>query len=394
MTLYVAALLLWSALHLLWQGALVAAFFGWWQHARQPAPSVRYRAAMVSLLVLATALVANAVATHLALLGNARLGGDGALVGQPAFDRPFESIVPLMWLWAIGIGTHAGRLAVGAWRLARLRRAASAAPANLVERVGSLAGSMGIQAPQVLVSGSRIGPFVMKHVLVLPSDWQLGEELDALVLHELAHLRRRDVEGNAVVRVVEMVLWFHPAIWQLVRAAVDAREEACDLESAARSPSALVLARALLKLEERRHSALGANNGALAVRVRRLIAGTHGTTRGGAFFLAPIAVLAAGGLLAARLAPRSDRLALVGATANALPVERMVITASDPAGTFTLTLLNGRVADATISGVPVERASMRRREQTLVIADARGERVVAMELDPRGSIRWMPRASR
>ncbi|MDB4888268.1 MAG: hypothetical protein JWL61_123 [Gemmatimonadetes bacterium] len=383
MTLYLAALLLWSALHLIWQGAVIATLYACWQ--RGVHPSVRYRMAMTCLTVLAAALVANAVATHFALLGNARLGGDGALVGQAVFDRPFDSMVLLIWLWAIGIATHALRFVVGSWHLTRLQRRAVPAPANLVQRVGSLARSMETATPQVLVSRSRIGPFVMAGVLMLPSDWVLGEELDALVLHELAHLRRGDVASNTVLRVIQMVLWFHPAIWSLVRAAVNAREEACDVESVSRSRNALVLARALLKLEKRRQT-LGATDGALATRVRRLISGSHGTRAGSVFAIAPIVVLMAGGLLSAYLAPRSDRLALVGATANALPVQRMVITASDPAGKFTLTLLNGRVASATIAGVPVERDAIRRHERTLMLADR-----VSMELDPRGSIRWMPR---
>jgi Zn-dependent protease with chaperone function len=225
---------------------------------------------------------------------------------------------------------------------------------------------------------------------MLPSDWAMGEELDALVLHELAHLRRGDVGTNRVLRVIQMLLWFHPAIWRLVRAAVNAREEACDVESVAHSGSALVLARALVKLEERRQSPLGATDGALVTRVRRLISGAHTATRPSrALVIVPIVVLAAGGMLAARLAPLSERLALIGAMAEALPVQRMVIDAHDPAGRFTLTLLNGRVASATIAGVPVERAAIRRHERTLMLADR-----VSMELDPRGAIRWMPRASR
>ena len=386
MTLYIGALVLWSTLHLLWQGALVAALFAWWQGGVHP--SARYRAAMACLVVLATALVANAVATHLALVGNAKLGGEGALSRYPSLDRPFDSMALLMWLWAAGIGTHAIRFAIGAWQLARLRRHATVAPADLVERIESLAQSMSIRAPRVIVSASRIGPFVMDGVIALPNDYELGEELDALVLHELAHLRRGDVGSNALLRVIQTVLWFHPAIWRLVRAAVEAREEACDLESVARSRSALVLARALVKLEERRH-ALGATGGALATRVRRLIAGSHGTRSGRAFIYVPIVLLVAGGVMAGRLAPRSDRLALVGAMADAVPVQRMVIDAKDPAGTFTLTLLNGRVAGATIAGVPVERDAIQRRERMVMLADK-----VAMEFDPRGTIRWMPRVSK
>ena len=139
----------------------------------------------------------------------------------------------------------------------------------------------------------------MNGVLMLPRDWELGEELDALVLHELAHLRRRDVTSNTVLRAIQMVLWFHPAVWSLVREAVNAREEACDDESVARSRNALVLARALVKLEERRQ-VLGATDGALATRVRRLISGAHGGSSPIAQFFAPIVVCVAGGAIAAR----------------------------------------------------------------------------------------------
>ncbi len=385
MTLYVGALLLWSALHLLWEGALVAVLFAWWEREREPTPSARYHSALACILVLVAAFAGNAIVTHVALVANARLGGAGAPETGLPVAAAFDSLTLLVWLWAIGAGTHAIRLGIGAWHFASVRRHAVAAPAELVRRVESLACSMGTGLPQVLVAKSRSGPFVMQRVLMLPSDWELGEELDAVVLHELAHLRRRDVESNAVLRAIQVVLWFHPAVWSLVRSAVNAREEACDVESVARSSSALVLARALVKLEEQRQS-LGASDGALVVRVQRLIAGTHGTSHGRSFILAPIVVLLVGGVLAARLAPRNEQLVLVGAGADALPVERMVITARDPAGQFTVTLLNGRVAGATIAGVPVERGAMRRRDRTLVLAD-----VVTMELDPRGSIRWMPR---
>jgi len=390
MTLYVAALLLWSALHLVWQGALVATLFVWWERTMQPTPSVRYRAALASLLALAAALVVNAIATHVALLQNARLGGDGAPVSDAplaaVFDRSFASLNLLMALWVIGVGTHALRFLVGSWHVKGLRRSASPAPSALADRVATLASSMEVVTPQVLISPSRIGPFVMDGVLMLPRDWELGEELDALVLHELAHLRRRDVTSNTVLRAIQMVLWFHPAVWSLVHAAVDAREEACDDESVARSRNALVLARALVKLEERRQ-VLGATDGALATRVRRLITGGYVATHSSrAFTFAPIVVFLAGGVIAAHLAPGSDRLPLVGALADALPAQRMVIDAHDPAGKFTLTLLNGRVASATIAGVPVERDAIRRRDRTVTLADK-----MSMELDPRGTIRWLPR---
>jgi bla regulator protein blaR1 len=416
LALYLAALLLWSALHLLWQGALISALFTWWRRATKPRPSARYRAAVGGLLMLAAAFIANAAVTHAALLGNARLGPEGALIVErretlgaiaAAFDRSFDGITVLALLWAVGVSVGILRLAIGSWHLGQLRQRGVSAPSSLVERVHTLAQRMMIDTPPlVLISDASVGPFVVGRspgVLMLPSEVEQGEELDALILHELAHIKRRDYESNTMLRVVQTLLWFHPAIWQLVRAAVNAREESCDTDAVAHSRSSLVLARALVRLEERRHASgamIAASSGALTTRVRQLIAdapvdsASRGWSRAtpATPAIASIVVFIAGSVLAARLAPQSDRLALVGATANALPVQRMVIKATDPAGHFTLTLLNGRVAGATIAGVPVARPAIHRNQRMLSLTDMRGEPVVSMELDPRGAIHWMPRS--
>jgi bla regulator protein blaR1 len=416
MTLYLAALLLWSVLHLLWQGALISALFTWWWRATKPLPSARYRVAVGGLLMLAAAFVANMGLTHVALLGNARLGPEGALIVErrealsaiaAGFDSSFDGITVLALLWAAGVIAGAFRLALGSWHLAQLRQRSNLAPPSLVDRVQRLSRRMMIGTPPlVLISDASVGPFVMGRspgVLVLPSEVEQGEELDALILHELAHIKRRDYESNTMLHVVQMLLWFHPAIWQLVRTAVNAREESCDADAVAHTRSSLVLARALVRLEERRQASgamLAASDGALTARVRQLIAGTHAPTRVDSAThrwarttpaIASIVVFAAGSVLAARLAPQSDRLALVGATANALPVQRVVIKATDPAGHFTLTLLNGRVAGATIAGVPVARPAIHRNQHMVSLTGTRGEPVVSLELDPRGAIRWMPR---
>ncbi|MEP6733693.1 MAG: hypothetical protein ABJE10_23810, partial [bacterium] len=206
--------------------------------------------------------------------------------------------------------------------------------------------------------------------------------------------------SNTILRAIQTMLWFHPAIWRLVREAVNAREESCDIEAVRHTRNTIVLARALVRLEEHRQTfsaMIAASDGALTHRVRSLISGmplyvdSH-RRQSWTPLLASLVVLLAGEALAARLAPASERLALVGATANAVPAQRMVISAADPAGRFTLTLLNGRVAAATIAGVPVARPSIHRHQRSLSLTGAGGEAVVEMEFDPLGAIRWMPRA--
>jgi uncharacterized protein (TIGR03435 family) len=68
-------------------------------------------------------------------------------------------------------------------------------------------------------------------VLLLPAglDTHLTPaQLDAVVAHELCHVRRRDNLTAAVHMVVEAVFWFHPLVWWIGARLVDERERACD----------------------------------------------------------------------------------------------------------------------------------------------------------------------
>lgn len=406
---YIGALRAWSALHLLWQGALIAAAYGAWKRVERPAPSIRYRATLTCLWMMVGALVMNAGLAHGALVRNATHGAEGAR-GAPsewrpvmhAFDQSFGGIAALLALWAVGTSLHAARLALGQEQLRRIRASGADAPRALIERVAALAARAEMRdVPRTIVSSTRMAPFVTGGaggLLVLPRDFAPSDELDALVLHELAHIRRGDARTQHTMHVAGMLLWWHPAVRYLAREAINAREQSCDHE-VARLESPLALARALVQLEERRRShagAIRATDGDLALRIRRLIA--HRPSDGHAMlsmrrmpWLAMLGVIAATGQAAARLAPTSDRLAVLGAEANAVSAQRMLISAQDPAGHFTITLLNGRVAGASVAGVPIAREAIVRRAQRVSLSNARGEAVVAVELDPRGAIRWEPR---
>ena len=74
--------------------------------------------------------------------------------------------------------------------------------------------------------------------------------LTYVILHELAHLRRRDALVEALLSVLECLLFFHPAIWWLSRQVREAREQCCDQEALRGGASPESLARALLHLAE------------------------------------------------------------------------------------------------------------------------------------------------
>ena len=136
------------------------------------------------------------------------------------------------WLWwagaTFGIGVWLGRLA---------RPVGSIRDATFWERDVMLqaAGAVGIDEevelrilPRAHVPGAQgwLSPSVL-----LPDELidQLSDaEMQAVLSHELAHLRRRDPLTSGAVRAVRAVFWFHPLIWWMERALLTERETACD----------------------------------------------------------------------------------------------------------------------------------------------------------------------
>lgn len=55
-------------------------------------------------------------------------------------------------------------------------------------------------------------------------------QVEAILAHELCHVRRRDNLAVALQMVVEALFWFHPLVWWLEQRLVDERERACDEE--------------------------------------------------------------------------------------------------------------------------------------------------------------------
>jgi beta-lactamase regulating signal transducer with metallopeptidase domain len=104
--------------------------------------------------------------------------------------------------------------------------------------------------------------------------------LEAVLAHELGHIRRWDYACNLLQTTLETVLFFHPAVWWLSRKVRDQREICCD-EIAVRSCSdPIVYAQTLLRLEEQKIAELQA--GSRPQRQQRIIAekSQEGTRRG------------------------------------------------------------------------------------------------------------------
>ena len=189
-------------------------------------------------------------------------------------------------LWLAGVIAAAVRLVVG-WTLTR-RLVATAAPlpdASWQTRLARWTSALGIAAPIRLLASARVDvPIVvgwLRPVVIWPVAAVTGmppEQIDAILAHELAHVRRHDVLVNLLQSVIEAVFFHHPAAWW-ISAQVRAEREHCADELAIRALAAgqagsrISYATALLSLEERRQAILAAaaNGGSLGDRIRRLV---------------------------------------------------------------------------------------------------------------------------
>ncbi|MEI6861661.1 MAG: M56 family metallopeptidase, partial [Verrucomicrobiota bacterium] len=146
----------------------------------------------------------------------------------------------------------------------------------------------------------------VRPVVLVPAAMLAGlapAQLDALLAHELAHIRRHDFLVNLVQAVAEALFFYHPAIYAINRRIRAERENACDDIAVGVTGDAVDYARALATLEAARSTgslALAASgDGELLARVRRLLGFTP--ARGVRTLPFAGAVLAASGLYVAVL---------------------------------------------------------------------------------------------
>jgi hypothetical protein len=118
----------------------------------------------------------------------------------------------------------------------------------------------------------------LRPVVLVPASTLTGlshRQLEAILAHELAHVRRHDYLVNLLQTVVETFLFYHPAVWWISSQIRRERENCCDDLAVAVCGDRLSYARALVGLEELRTAtprlALAASGGSLTDRVRRLV---------------------------------------------------------------------------------------------------------------------------
>ena len=189
-------------------------------------------------------------------------------------------------MWFLGVLVFAVRLIWISGYVAGLRRAGEAAKGPLVDSIAQLARRMSINEPvQVVISRLKDTPCAvdwLRPVILLPAATLLSlsiEQLETVLAHELAHIRRRDYLVNLLQTPSETLLFYHPAIWWVSAHIRHERELCCDDVVVATCGDAIGYARALTKLERLRmvapELAMSSRGGSLLYRIQRLTGMSH-----------------------------------------------------------------------------------------------------------------------
>ncbi len=155
---------------------------------------------------------------------------------------------------------------------------------RLCERLG-ITRQVSLYISQHIQGPLAIG--VVRSLVILPASALMAlspAQLEAVLAHELAHVRRADYLWNLIQTMVETLLFFHPAVWWLGSRLRQQRELCCDDVAVQSCADPLVYATALLRLEERRSQRLSlamALDGhkpwsGLGLRIARILGETNG----------------------------------------------------------------------------------------------------------------------
>jgi len=175
---------------------------------------------------------------------------------------------------------------------------------DIAAAFASLARRMGVSRPvRLLKSSLATVPAVIgwfRPVVLVPAA-ALAElspqQLQAILAHELAHVRRWDYLVNLAQTVVETLGFYHPAVWWVSARIRFERENCCDDAATAACGDQLTYARSLAALEQLRHArpalAVAATGGSLLARIKRLLeTPTEGTTGSSRPFVAALMLAA------------------------------------------------------------------------------------------------------
>lgn len=300
--------LLTALVHFIWQGFVIA--FALWfvllllpkRHAQ-----ARHAASCTALLLMATAPLltfflvwqqppAPPIDMHVALEFQ-------SLNRPPSIAEVI--MVALFGGWCVGVLLMTSRLLGGLWRIHSIvHNHSQIIDSMFSDHFVRMADEMGISRKirwmtshlvDVPMTVGWLRPVILIPCSVLSSLPPL--QLDAIVAHELAHIRRYDFVVNILQSVLEALLFYHPCVYWVSNRIRAERECCCDDAAIALGHDPLLYARALTELEAARSPnqlpALASTGGPLMTRIKRIVQSSPTPRDKARTMLAPVLVLGA-----------------------------------------------------------------------------------------------------
>jgi beta-lactamase regulating signal transducer with metallopeptidase domain len=240
-------------LHSLWQGVLAAAILRLLRLLmRQNSAHSRYLASCAVLLLTAAAPVLTFLFAPSSVLGanasfselipltskvSSTLAGAKPYTLNSTSFQTIQTIAPwLVNFWMIGVLISLLRLAHGYLRLQNLsNQPGETLNPSWFEILEDLKCRLNVSRPVRLLQSALVEvPMVigwLRPVILLPASSVVGlapSQLEAILAHELAHIRRHDYLVNLFQAWVESLMFYHPAVWWISRCIREERENCCD----------------------------------------------------------------------------------------------------------------------------------------------------------------------
>lgn len=179
--------------------------------------------------------------------------------------------------WGLGAAVLGARLALGWVAIQRVKLARGrSSPTGSVERlVRQCAAHVGLGSmPEVIFSprcGAPMAAGVVRQCVLLPRSMRDADEreLRLVLIHELAHVRRRDCLAELAVQAMAALLWWNPLYWMVAGRVRVLREMACDRIVAFGCSSAAHYAELLVRFATRAHLPFGPGFAAVRMADRR-----------------------------------------------------------------------------------------------------------------------------
>lgn len=292
-----------TILHSLWQITLLwIVLVAVLRLCPKASSAVRYTFAISILIlsVLATAVTAvyewqlHATSDEIFVLSNGTtqtMHTTYLTVSQTLLSRIVDVLnasVPLLtWLWCIGLVVMGTRFSGSFFYLRTLRAQENIAAISPFweEELKRISGALGLRCQVAIATSVRISsPLTLgsiSPIILLPTGLLSGmstTQIEAILVHELYHIKRRDYIINICQALVEVLLFYHPAIWHINNIIREERENCCDDQTIAFCGDAIAYARALTQIQDIHAltkptlamSATGPKEGNFTNRIKRL----------------------------------------------------------------------------------------------------------------------------